>query len=361
VRVRSIKSFIIGVAILVSLVLFSGTYLYVSALYADAVRRDAAADARLFARLTFNSMFEIMRLGWSRNQLESFLEQNQAAFGDDPVTLNIHRGPAVEALYGAIPGKPRHALVYDVQRDGTERELLDGDLLRILQPLAARDVCLTCHHNARRGDVLGVIEVEHDLGARIAAAQSRFFLAFLPIVPVSLLVAVLLALFITRRLGRAFTELHRNIDGIKHMSDLESITAANANLGFSEFTAVLLEIEQLARRLREIGVDRDLLEFEIRLLEKFVITSDVVRDWRDYINQLLLEINHVITTFTLFSIFKVDDEKYELEVFWRGAPTANGRDTLEGIVRQTLAQHRLFGDASPTANTSCRSSRTMTC
>ena len=68
-------------------------------------------------------------------------------------------------------------------------------------------------------------------------------------------------------------------------------------------------------------MDKDILTFEIGLLEKFVITSDVVRDWREYVGRLLTDINGVLPAHMLFSIFKIDDELFDLEIFWRGPVT----------------------------------------
>jgi diguanylate cyclase (GGDEF)-like protein len=80
-------------------------------------------------------------------------------------------------------------------------------------------------------------------------------------------------------------------------------------------------------------VDREVLEFELRLLEKFIITSDVVKDWKEHVMQLLLEINKVIKAYTLFSIFQVDEEIYDLEVFWTHTPTEDIKESVERIIR----------------------------
>ena len=87
--VRSIKSFILVTAVIVSLALFTGTYLVVSGLYGDSVRKDASQTAQLVARQTFNAMFEVMRLGWTREQLERFLGETRRAFGESSISLEI--------------------------------------------------------------------------------------------------------------------------------------------------------------------------------------------------------------------------------------------------------------------------------
>ncbi|HEY5790592.1 MAG TPA: EAL domain-containing protein, partial [Gammaproteobacteria bacterium] len=340
---RSIKSFILATALIVALALFAGTYLVVSGLYGNTVRDDAEQTAQLVARQTFNAMFEVMRLGWTREQLERFLEQTRRAFGESSIELEIYRGPLVEALHGRIQQPPFDRRILDAFKSGAGGTSDDDGLLRTLHPLLAGAECLRCHANAKAGDVLGVIEVRQDLGPLLDAAHDRFLGAFALVIPAALLVAGGMALFITRRLGHAFGRLRENIQGVNRVADLTQLTAGGMDLAFSEFNEVVDEVDQLAKRLRDIAVDRDLLEFEISLLEKFIITSDVVRDWREYINRLLLEINHVIPTYALFSIFKLEEENFDLEIFWRGEPAQESRELLEGVVRKAIEGNQMFG------------------
>jgi len=67
-----------------------------------------------------------------------------------------------------------------------------------------------------------------------------------------------------------------------------------------------------------------------------VITSEVVRDWREYVNLLMLDINQVIPIYTMFSIFKVDDELFDLEIFWLRPPSRKTRETMEQAVLNRL-------------------------
>ena len=89
-------------------------------------------------------------------------------------------------------------------------------------------------------------------------------------------------------------------------------------------------------KLKDVAVDKDILEFEIRLLSKFIITSDVVRDWRDFIKDLLVDINTIIQAHTLVTIFQVDDEGYELEVFWYQDVPEETRKAFEQFLRTNI-------------------------
>ncbi len=340
---RSIRTFIIAAALLVSLALFAGAYLVVSSLYERTVRNDARESAQLLARQTFNAMYQVMRLGWSREQLEGFLAATRESYAGTPISVDIHRGKRVDELFGPIEQSPADAeLEAALSGDGSTRILEDTDSLRQLYPLVASEECLRCHVNAARGDVLGVIDLREDLGPLLEDARGQFFGAFVLIVPVALAVAVLLALLVSRRLQRALDWLQGNIQQVNSVDDLTRLTTAEFDLGFTEFNHLAAELDRLTGRLRDIAVDKDLLEFEIRLLEKFVITSEVVRDWRDYISNLLVEINQVVNTYAMFSIFKLEEEAYDLEVFWRGTPSKETRLLLEKVVRQVMVDNKMF-------------------
>ncbi len=59
---------------------------------------------------------------------------------------------------------------------------------------------------------------------------------------------------------------------------------------------------------------------------------------------MLLEINRVIRAYTLFSIFQVDEEIYDLEVFWTHAPSEKVKAGVERIIRQKVgSENERFG------------------
>lgn len=334
---KSLKSFIVAAAAAVSIAGFAGTYLILSSVYERSVRQDARATAEVIAQQGFNSMFQVMRKGWSRADLEDFVAAQQEAFKESPYALDIYRGPKVEALFGAIKQTPPSAQVRLVFETGIEHRIESDTELRHIYPLKARAECLQCHVNASLGEVLGVIEVRQDLGPAMARAREAFLSNLVLIIPVPLLVAFILAAFINRRLQAAIGTMHERIGQMNKVSDLKTLAIGEMRLGFSELDTVLREVDQMVAKLRNFAVDKDLLEFEIRLLERFVITSDVVRDWREYVERLLLEINQVVQSYTLFSVFKVDEELFDLEIFWRAPPSEATRAMLEQAARQALS------------------------
>ncbi len=341
---KSIKGFILTAAFLVSTVLFLTMYLAASSVFTAAVGENATTLADRLAQGTFNAMYQIMRRGWTRPQLEEFIqavEQSEEAQG---YRVAIYRGEPVTRLFGPIEQPPIAGLVAEVLASGESGHQRSDDTLVFAYPLNARSECLRCHVNASEGNTLGVIEVRQELGPLLTDTKGQLLTQLLLIAPLPFLVAIGVALYLNRRINRSISVLQQSIDTVNRVSDLTHIELEGARLGFAELDSIFAKVQELTSKLKGVAVDKELLEFEIRLLEKFVITSEVVRDWREYVASLLTEINKVIRAYTLFSIFKVDDELFDLEIFWKGPPEANTLLLMERVVRRSLKGNPNFDE-----------------
>ncbi len=345
-RPKTITGLILTAAFAVSLILFVGIYSATIRVYDHAVRDSAVTVSDTLAQGTFNAMFQIMRRGWTRPQLDEFINAIKKSRQGSPYAVTIYRGNIVKALFGPIKQPPFDTLIDQAFQTAKPQNETVGDDIRYIYPLKARSECLRCHINARSGDVLGVIEVKQPLAPLIGKAESRLLLQLLLIAPLPFMVALGVALMLNRRIKGSLALLQGNIDAVNHVSDLTDIEMQHVDLGFNELNELFVKVEQLAKKLRSVAVDKELLEFEIRLLEKFVITSEVVRDWREYVGYLMSDINKVIHAYTLFSIFKVDDELFDLEVFWIGPPNESTRLQMETALRHILRQSNYFSDVS---------------
>ena len=339
---RSIKGLLLSAGGVFSIAIFATTLFVVSSIYERSVRDDAIEDATEFAELTFNAMFELMSTGWNRRQLDGFLGAIQKSVDHSPRQIDIYRGPKVSALFGDIAQKSPDDAIRNALADGKRLRLDAGDMIRVVYPLNAQEVCLKCHVNAAVGDVLGVIDVQQNVAPAVASHRTRFAYAFAPIVPVVLIVTFLMVLYIRRRLEASIDKLATDIRAVNRISDLRALEARQIDLGFAEFNAVASEVRQLTERIRTIAVDKDMLEFEIRLLEKFVLTSEVIKDWRDYVSRLILDIDSVVPAYLMFSVFKIAEEAYDLEIFWRNSPSDVTKRVCEASLQQVLQRTEHF-------------------
>lgn len=340
--IRSIKGLLLVAGVFFSLAMVVSAQILVSRIYDRSVREDAVEDAGEFAELTFNAMFQLMSTGWSRQQLERFIAAIQQSTDDSHRRIEIFRGAKVDALFGTIAQAPRDADIARVLADGRPFIQEGSEMVRVIRPLTATTACLQCHVNAVAGDVLGAIDVRQDVSRQMATHRERFSYTLMPIVPIALLATLAMVFYIRRRLGASLAALAEKIGSVNRVADLRALERQGGELGFAEFAPVADEIGQLTERIRTVAVDKDMLEFEIRLLEKFVLTSDVIKDWREYVKRLMIDIDSVLPAYAIFSIFKIGEEAYDLEVFWRYRVSGATQRIFEACVRNALRQTQQF-------------------
>jgi len=339
---RSMKWFLLKTAFVFSFLGFFIIYWAASEAYVKAVKSNAVAVSNQLAINTFNSMFQVMRQGWTREQLEAFIGTLESTNDQHSHSITIFRGDKVAAQYGPIQQPdldPFNRRTLDANSAHFEEH---NDQLRYSYPLLARQECLTCHTNVKTGQALGLIEVRQNLTPLMNFAKDDLLKRLYYMAPFPFLLSLVVIYFLNRRINRSVRQLEESIDKVHKISDLKDFDLQQTDLGFTELNNVYSKVEGLATRMRTIAVDRELLEFEIRLLEKFIITSEVVRDWREYVSLLLTDINTVMTAYTLFSIFKVDDELFDLEIFWYGPPTDETRQMMEAEIRKALNETSWF-------------------
>jgi len=332
----TIKKYLLQRTLIFSVLGFLVIFVLASQVYNQSIRDNASNVAERVAHQTFNSMYLVMSQGWSREQLERFIQQMELDNQDEDLTVSVYRGPVVDKLFGTIEQPAMDAVLQRGLQSGQSETLTSDHGVRFTYPLVASDVCLKCHVNAKVGDSLGIIDVQQDIEAAVSDANQRLIINMLLLAPLPFLLGFLAVRSLTGRFNRSIDQLGQSIAQVESLSDLRLLDKEQDKQSFRELAKIFQQVSQLSTKLREVAVDKELLEFEIRLLEKFVITSEVVRDWREYINYLLIDINQIIVAHTLFSIFKIDDEVFDLEIFWLHRPTDTTRDAMEQAILRRL-------------------------
>ncbi|HEX5802269.1 MAG TPA: GGDEF domain-containing phosphodiesterase [Azospira sp.] len=339
-----IRTFILAASAAVGILFFGGTYLTIGGILDQVVKANAVRTSDAVARVTFSSMYQVMSAGWKRSQAEAFLRATHNAGGDSGLSIEIYRSQLVSAIYDEIEQGPMDAEVNATLAEGKPRHLEAENAVRHIYPLVAEERCLRCHRNAEVGSVLGAIEIHQEFGPVVERARGDLLVALAALLPLIGAVASLVVWWVCRRIEDSLYEMRTSLEQVNSVSDLRQVSLDKHNLRFYEFNQLVGSLDVLVNKLRAVAVDKDILTFEIGLLEKFVITSDVVRDWREYVGQLLTDINRVMPAHVLFSIFKIDDEMFDLEIFWRGPPSPATKTMMESHIRAALAESPNFSD-----------------
>lgn len=339
---KTLKNFIFSINVILLSSLFLLVFIFTTYLHTSLAQKNAIKHANAVSNQVFTSMYQVMKRGWSREDLNDFTSSLKENFDDSNYKITIYRSTLVNELFGEVDDVRRDALVDQVFLDGQKHNISSMQEIRNLLPLNAKQECLSCHVNAKVGDTLGVIDVEQNLINIIKETFLDYVYFFLIVLPIFIFAAFLTSRYTSSKITGALKNFDKKVQNINSVKDFRNFDSTDIDLRFDELNAIILHINQLANKLKDIAVDKDLLEFEVQLLDKFLITSDVVRDWRDYIGELLVDINRVMPTYTLMTIFRVDDDQFEVDVFWYGIPDESIKLHFEAYVQEAISKNEHF-------------------
>lgn len=119
----------------------------------------ARIDARKTSRMAFEALYSAMEKGWSKEELDAIIVRLNKV--EPNMRINAYRSPIVAELFGERP-RDKEIREHDsmVMRAMKGEEILAGDEeIRYLYPIVVKQECLSCHTNAKVGDINGVIDV----------------------------------------------------------------------------------------------------------------------------------------------------------------------------------------------------------
>lgn len=338
---KTLKNFIFSINIVLLSALFIIVLLFTSYLHTKLAQENAIKNSNLVSNQIFSSMYQVMKKGWSREELNEFMHSIKENF-DESYSVNIYRGDKIKELFGEVDEKQKDDLAISVMESGEKIVFSDMGKLRNILPLNAKSECLSCHVNAKVGDTLGAIDVEQDFVEIIKDTLFDYIYFFFTVLPLFGLVAFLASRYTTSKITNALKLFNKKVKNINSIKDFKEFDSADIDTKFEEVNKIILNVDELAEKLKKIAVDKDLLEFEVKLLDKFIITSDVVQDWRDFINELLSDINQVMNINALMTIFKVGEDQFEVDIFWYGIPEQDVKKHFEEYVKRSINSNEYF-------------------
>ncbi|WP_345980162.1 bifunctional diguanylate cyclase/phosphodiesterase [Sulfurimonas sp. HSL3-2] len=339
---KTLKNFIFMINIILLSSLFVLIFIFTTYLHTSLAEKNAIKHANAVSNQVFTSMYQVMKKGWSRDDLNEFMYSLRENFNDSNYVINIYRGDLVKELFGTVSENKKDAIIERALLTGKKESISEDGNLRNLLPLNARNECLRCHVNAKVGDTLGVIEVQQNLINIIKETFLEYVYFFLIVLPLFALAAFVASRYTTAKITNSLKLFNNKVQNINSINDFKQFDSTDIDLKFEEVNQIIANVNLLAEKLKTIAVDKDLLEFEVQLLDKFIITSDVVKDWRDYIGELLSDINQVMPTYTLMTIFRVGDDQFEVDIFWFGIPEPSVKEKFEQYVREEVRQTEHF-------------------
>jgi len=343
----TLKRFIFFATFVVSAVTF---VIVITSMSWMSLRQAQDASARLsvtMANQIYGSIFQAMNEGRTRQDMTRILDAYQRSFPKE-ISMELFSGQSLKKLAGSNPDQNRELRKAYVDGLALHDQTLSS--IRHCYPLKAESKCLACHRGARVGEVLGILSINEDLRERRDAFLYKFFLIFALLLPVPFLMSFLVARFVNTRIGSAIDILGEKVHSVNTVTDLTTLQLHDEKLMFQELDAIFDEFGNLISRIRDVAVGKEMLEFEIRVLERFIITSDVIRDWKERVCYLISEVNKVMQVYAMFCVFMIEEEAYDIEVFWLNPPSPLTETIMDEIIRERVAREKFQIDSVKVVN-----------
>ena len=250
-----------------------------------AIDQLARVDARKTSRLAFEALYSAMEKGWSKRELDSIiLRLNQV---EPNMHISAYRSPIVAELFGDRK-HDKQIREHDpvVARAMLGEEILSGDEeIRYLYPIVVKQECISCHTNAKIGDVNGVLDVRFpvaNLKISLTTMVNSFiiFFVFFTILIFAILyfrLNTLLVQPINQFIGLIQEIINKN-DMAKRVSLKTKILEVKNIENF--FNKMLDSIQDYYEKLQELS-DRDYLTglYNRRKFEEF-LSYEILRSLR---------------------------------------------------------------------------------
>ena len=340
---KSFKNYILLKQIILVTIVFLICFIFSTYIHTSLTKKEALKQSDAISNQIFSSMYQVMKKGWSKDDVRMFTKSLEDSFVNSNYEINIYRTQKVKDIFGEIEEKQKDITLVNVLNGEIKKfENFENNIVRTITPLKAKPDCMSCHINVKEGDILGALEVTQDLNSVFSESKYQFIAFFLIIIPLFYISAFLSSRYTSKQIISSLTLFNNKVENINSIQDFKEFDSKNIDLYFNEFNEIIKNVDLMANKLKVVAVDKELLEFEVKLLDKFIITSDVVKDWREYICELLIEINKIMETYTLMTIFRVGEDQFEVDIFWLGMPQEEQKKIFEKYIHKTIKESDYF-------------------
>lgn len=240
----SISRLVLAVSVAVSLLLVGGTYLLLTGFGDKMLQQATAQHMQSLAKVTFTSMYQVMNQGWKREQVTAFADNVARSVVGTPLHIEFHRADVVSAQFGATRQGATDELVATAMKTGRDKETTGSEGIRFLYPMSANHECLACHTNAKKGDVLGVIDIRAGYGELMGNTSIHLMLVLLLLAPLPLLAGFILSILLDSRVNNFVRQIDSAIDQAEpgQAPDFKTVQSH-----FAEFRELLSHFKRLVK------------------------------------------------------------------------------------------------------------------
>ncbi len=228
----------------------------------------AMNEATKLSELVFQNLYNAMKRGWTKNDINEIVGNMERAIDD--IDISLYRSDEVKALYGNVIDHQHPPMIdLDVQDvfDSSEAKLVEkGNSLRFIYPIKTTEECLGCHSNSQVGQVNGIVNINMPLDKlRLPFEYTITYVVYLFVILIVILgVLVFLGLryFLIKPVEQLSVTMHK-VD-----------ESHNYNLKMPDNLTAFAEIKDLFETFENMMQKVDAAQAELRhFSEKDVLTG----------------------------------------------------------------------------------------
>ena len=277
------------------------------------------------SRVIFHSIYEGLKKGWTRKDIEELLNK----YHEEGMNVKIFNVKEIKKVLKEVP-----------ELKNKEETIVKGKeyVFRYFYLLKAKKECLTCHTKLKPGDVLGILEIDVNYSKEMDFVRS-VIIAFFAIVAIFLLLETYIIGYLQgRKITKTLLRLKEHIESARTFTELvlAERNLKKARTGITEIDYLYEEIAKVFQKMKDLAVDKEILKLEIKLLEKIILTSEFIRDWKYYIQNLIKEIYEIVEISVVYTLFFIEKEVYDAEVFWIKNPSEKFKKFVEEVIKQEV-------------------------
>lgn len=217
-----------------------------------------------------------------------------------------------------------------------------NDKVIYFQPIPYKSNCFKCHNLKEPACLMVSLDFSRDAKKfEISFAQLMTLIVVLPLL-LSIVYSEILRKFLTSKIKAINFALNRGKSLDETIKYLEE--------ELSKSKSFLLEIENLRMSLikciedvSNMAIDKEVLENQLKMMEKLIITSEVLKDWETPVKEIIALLSEDIPIVFVFVLTFVENQAWELYVFWTANPDSSLKKEAERIIREILREKALEG------------------
>ncbi len=248
-----LRSFVCVSTFVLSLISFSLAIIIAFTVYQGVIIHRAREMSRSVSHQAFNTLYLLMQKGWTKKELDELLVSTAGRGSDTEYQVTLYRNDGTETDND----------VKNVLQRGVVVNSSKGFRLIDIYPVEAKKACLECHRKERQGNILAAVSVQQDIGPTIKGIKKNFIFYILLLSPIPFIFTSIIAKTLNARIIKATDLFHQKIQDVSSIGDLANLETHSINFGFVEFNSMLLEINNFVKRIKNVAVDKTLLEREL--------------------------------------------------------------------------------------------------